>query len=109
MARVLKNCIWESSRDGGAGACLGGGAGKTLLRKRLFFLRGEEEFITLKRQRERFPGCGGCEDSKTGINLDSWRNSRRIGQGAGRSSEREAGARSRCALRAKFRILRAYH
>ena len=53
MARVLKNCIWESRRDGGAGARLGGGAGKTLLRKRLFFLRGEEEFITLKRQRER--------------------------------------------------------
>lgn len=35
------------------GARLGGGAGKTVLRKRLFFLRGEEEFITLKRQRER--------------------------------------------------------
>lgn len=34
------------------GAHLGGGAGKTVLRKRLFFLRGEEEFITLKRQRE---------------------------------------------------------
>lgn len=83
MARVLKNCIWERSRDGGAGASLGGGAGKTLLRKRRFFLRGEEDFITLKRQRERFPGCGGCEDSKTGMNLDSWRYSRRISQGGG--------------------------
>lgn len=42
------------------------------------------------------------------MNLDSWRYFRRIGQGAG-SSERKAGARSRCALGAKFKILRIYH